>query len=145
MAVQHADAVGTDEGSLIVAARVQNALLQHGPSLGLLAEACGYDDKRARLLLAGQQFHIIGTVLGCNDKDGQLGGRQLCGIVECLDALYLVLFRVDDTQCAAIATAEQVADNGPAGLMDVVGSSDDDNALGVDQLSVNHVVSRILR
>ena len=117
---EQADAVGADEGTAVFLACVQNLLLQQGALVGLLAEAGGNDDEGAHLLLSGQILHVLRTILRGHHEDGQVGGRQLLGVVEGLDALHLVFLRVDDAQYAFVSSALQVSHHGAAGLVHIV-------------------------
>ncbi len=98
VAGEQSDAVRADECGTILFAGVEDALFHDGTGLGLLAETRRDDDEGAGALVACQQFDGVGTQLGRNDEDGQFGGWQFVGIVEHLDALYLVLFGVHHAQ-----------------------------------------------
>ena len=131
LAGEQSDTVRSDEGSTILGASVQDALFQLGTGGSLLAKSCGDDDKGTRLLLASQQFHRIRTELGRDDEHGQFGGRQFLGIVEHLDALYLVLLGIDNTEGALITTLQDVAHNGATWFVYIIGTTDDYDGLRV--------------
>ena len=119
-AVQHADAVGADEGAAVALARVQYLLLHDGALVGLLAEAGRYNNERAYFFLLGQILHVLRAELGSHHHDGQISGRQFLGIVEHLDALHLVFLRVDDAQRSLVASAQQIANDGAAWFVNIV-------------------------
>ena len=128
-ACEQADAVGTYQRTAVLLAGVEDALLQLGTLGCLLAEACRNNNERTNILLLCQQLHIVGTEAGRHHEDGQVGGRQLTGIVEGLDALHLVFLGIHHTQHAAIAAAHQVAYHGAAWFMHIVGAAYHDDAL----------------
>ena len=129
-ACEQTDAVGAYEGAAVVLAGVQDALLQLCTLGGLLAEACGDDNEGADVLLACEEFYVVGTKTCGDNEDGQVRGRQLADIVEGFEALHLILFGVDDAQGSLEVAFEEVADDGAAGFLGVVGAADDSDALG---------------
>ena len=129
--VQQTDTVWSDETGTILFTDVKDSLLKDGTSLCLLAETCRDDDECPYALVACQQFCRVGAELGRYDEDCQFSRRQFLYVVKHLDALHYVLFGVDDAQCTFITAHEQVAYDGTARLMLVVGPADNDNALRV--------------
>ena len=101
---EQSDAVGADECTVILLARIQNALFQFGTRLGLFAKTCRDDDESLGLLLFGHQFHVVRTVFGSHHEDGQFRRGQFLGIVESLDALHLVLLGIHDAQRSFITS-----------------------------------------
>ena len=96
IAVEHADAVWTNQRAVVALAGVENLLFQHGSLVGLLAEASRDDDEGPYFFFLCQIFNVLRTELCRNDENGKVGGRQFLRIVEHLDALHLVLLWVDD-------------------------------------------------
>ena len=129
--VHQSDTVRAYEGGTILLAGVENFLLQGSTSLCLFAETSRYNNERAHVLLCSKQLHIVGTPLGSHDEDGQVGGRNLLGIMEHLDALHLVFLGINNTQRAFIAAVQNVAHDSSSGLVRVVRAADDDDALRV--------------
>ena len=137
-AVEQADAVGTNQGTAILLAGVEDALLEEGALVGLLAEAGRYNNERANVFLLGQILYLVRTELGSHHQDGQVRGRQFLGIVEGLNALHLVLFGIHNTQGAIITTTQQITHHGTAWFMYIIRAANDDNALWLQKLLVNH-------
>ena len=135
---EQSDAVGTDECAAVLLAGLEDALLEGCSLGGLLAEAGRDNNERAHALLAREEVDVVGTVAGCHDEDGEVGGRQLAHIVEGSHALHLVFLGIHDAQRAAEVAAQDVAHNGASGLVDIVRAADDDDALGLEKLLVYH-------
>ena len=127
-AVEHTDAVGADECGAVLAAGVQYSLLQLCALCRLLAEASRDDDEGPCLLLACQQLYIVRTEPGRHHEDGQVGGWQVSDVVTGGDTLHLVFLGVDHSQLALVAAADEVAHDGAARLVHVVGAAYDDDA-----------------
>ena len=136
--VHHADAVGTDEGTAILLARVEDALFALSTLSRLFAETCRDDDEGTYPFFCCEVFGVIGAILGGNNKDGHFGGWYLLGIVEGLDALDLVFLGIDNAEDTLVSTLDEVADNGAARLVDVVRAAYNYDAFGMKKLSVDH-------
>ena len=95
--VEQSDAVGSDQRTVILLTGVEDLLLHDRTLFGLLAESGGDDDESPDLLVGSQIVYVAGTELGRNNKNRQVGGRNLLGTVIDLDALHLVFLWIDDT------------------------------------------------
>ena len=101
---EQTDTVGTYQRTAVLVTDIQDALFEQGTLVGLLTEAGGYNYERTHLLLLGQQFHVVRTILGGHHQDSQVRRRQLACIMEGLDTLHLVLFGIHHTQRTLVAT-----------------------------------------
>ena len=101
---EQSDTVGTYQRTAILVTDIQDTLFEQSALVGLLTEAGGYDNERTHLLLLGQQFHVVRTILGGHHQDSQVRRRQLACIMEGLDTLHLVLFGIHYTQRTLVAT-----------------------------------------
>ena len=128
MAVQESDAVRADQGGTVLLAGVEDALLESGSGLGLLAKACRDDDEGAHTLLAAEVIDIVGAELCGHHEDGQLGLGDVLHVVEGLDALHLVFLGIHYIQGACEAAVLDITHNGTTGLVHVVGATDNDDA-----------------
>ena len=128
VAVQQSDAVGSDEGCLILFTGVEDALLEFSSRLRLLTETCGDDDKRPDAFFCTEVVDIVRTILRRHHENGKVCLGDVLHIVESLDALDGVLLRVDYTQVSLVVPVEKITYDGPSGLVDVVGAADDDDA-----------------
>ena len=145
--VHVADAVGADERSTITVDGLKDAVLQHCPFVRLLAKAGRKDDEGAHVLLGGQCFHGVGTQSRRDGQHGQVGVGDGRHIGVSLDALHFLLLGVDRTQLTCIAAADEVLQNGPSGLVYIVGRTHHNDAHGVQQFIIDHsrsVISFIL-
>ena len=82
------------------------------------------------VFLCSQVVDIARTELGSHDKNGQIGGRNLLGVVKHLDALHLVFFGIHHAQHTLVAAADEIAHHCTAGFVHIVGTSDYYNAIG---------------
>ena len=96
IAVEHANAVRTNQRAVVALAGVKNLLLQYGSLMGLLTEASRDDDEGPHFLFLRQILNVLRTELCRHDENGKVGGRQFLRVVEHFDALHLVLLWVDD-------------------------------------------------
>ena len=103
-------------------------MFQYAPFLGLLTEPRRDNDKGTNAFLCTEVINIVGTVFGCNNKDGHLCLRDVLGIMVCLDSLHFLFFGVHDVQVTIVATVFDVTYNSAARLVYVVGAANHDDA-----------------
>ena len=139
--VHVADAIGADERRAITVHRFQNTVFEHCTLVRLLTEAGRKNDKRPHLLLGCQHFHDIGTHRCRNSQNGQVGFGNVLHIGISLHALYFLFFRIDSTQFTGISATDKIAQDGPSGLMHIVGCSHHNNAGRMKQLGCYHSLS----
>ena len=131
MTRQQADTVRANQRSAITFTAVQDALFQFCTGLGLLTETGRNNNERARLFLLGHEFHIVRTELRGYYEDGQIGVGQFLDIMEGFDPLHFFFLGVNNAQGATVTATNQVAYDRAAGLMYVVGATDNDDALRI--------------
>ena len=103
-------------------------MFEFGTCLRLLAETGRDDDEGTRLLLLGQQFHIVRAKPRCHHEDGQISRGQFTGIVKGLDALHFIFFGIHDAQGTLITATDEVTYDRAARLVYIVRTADNDDA-----------------
>ena len=136
--VEHSDAIRTDESAPITLASVEDALFEFGSGFCLFTESSGDDNESTDTFLGSQHIYIVGAETCRDDKDGQLGFGDVVGVVIGFDALNLFFLGIHDAQQTLVSTADEISNDGTSRLVCVIRASDDNNALGLQQLSVNH-------
>ena len=136
--VHVADAVGADERGAVAVDGLQNAVLEQRPLVRFLAKAGGKDDEGAHVLFGRQRLYRVGAQLSRNGQYGQVCIGNILHISIGADALYFLFFGVNGAQLTCVAAADEVLQDGPSGLVYIVGRTDHDNARGVQQFGYNH-------
>ena len=104
----------------------------------LLTEACRDDHEGPDALLTAEIVHVVGTELRSDHEHRQIGLWQVLYIVTGLDALYVVFFRVDDSEFTLIPAVDDVSDDCTTGLMYIIGAANHDDTPRIQQLFIYH-------
>ena len=136
--VHVADAVGADERGAVAVDGLEDAVFEHGSLVCLFAESGGKDDEGTHVLLGRQRLHRVGTHRGRNGQYGQVGVGNVFHVGIGADALYFLFFGVDGTQLTCVAAADEVLQDGPSGLVHIIGCTHHDDARGAQQLTCYH-------